>query len=208
MPATITAAICDTVLILLAILGVFVDCHAIRLVAPDINHNRRYIFYCIWAFRFGLPNQTHSQVPNPCRCRQKKQIVFALSVSLLNPHAILDTIGVIGSSSLVYSGKDKMIFTMTCIFVSWCWFHGLCLAGRLLKKVDTSGKFLGILNKISAIIIWITALYMVKSLFLNQINVFEPNDVMYNRTPMYKKKGECISYMHSPFFLPSIIFIS
>ncbi len=94
----------------------------------------------------------------------KKQIVFALSVSLLNPHAILDTVGVIGSSSLVYSGTEKMIFTATCIVVSWCWFHGLCLTGRLLKKIDTSGKFLRILNKISAIIIWITALYMLKSI--------------------------------------------
>ena len=29
-----------------------------------------------------------------------KQISFALSVSLLNPHAIMDTIGVIGTSAL------------------------------------------------------------------------------------------------------------
>ncbi|PJN88228.1 LysE/ArgO family amino acid transporter, partial [Bacillus sp. mrc49] len=95
----------------------------------------------------------------------KKQMIFALSVSLLNPHAILDTIGVIGSSSLVYSGTDKVIFTVTCIAVSWCWFHGLCLAGRLLKKIDTTGKFLGMLNKVSAIIIWITALYLLSSIF-------------------------------------------
>ena len=30
----------------------------------------------------------------------KKQILFAASVSLLNPHAILDTIGVIGTNSI------------------------------------------------------------------------------------------------------------
>ena len=33
----------------------------------------------------------------------KKQIGFAISVSLLNPHAIMDTVGVIGTSASVYS---------------------------------------------------------------------------------------------------------
>ncbi len=37
-----------------------------------------------------------------------KQVSFALSVSLLNPHAILDTIGVIGSSAALYSGSNKL----------------------------------------------------------------------------------------------------
>ncbi|AMM95126.1 LysE family transporter [Peribacillus simplex] len=164
LPATITAAICDTVLILLAILGV-----SLIVMQYDWLRLTLIIFGVIFLLYMGF--QIWSAKANPQSDAQtmqmstKKQIVFALSVSLLNPHAILDTIGVIGSSSLVYSGMDKVIFTGTCIVVSWCWFHGLCFAGRLLKKVDASGKFLGILNKISAIIIWITALYMVKSIF-------------------------------------------
>lgn len=164
LPATITAAICDTVLILLAILGVsliVMQYDWLRLTLIIIG----VIFLLYMGFQIWFAKSNSQSGAQSMQMSTKKQIVFALSVSLLNPHAILDTIGVIGSSSLVYSGTDKMIFTMTCIFVSWCWFHGLCLAGRLLKKVDTSGKFLGILNKISAIIIWITALYMVKSLF-------------------------------------------
>lgn len=51
-----------------------------------------------------------------------KQVSFALSVSLLNPHAILDTIGVIGSSAALYSGSNKIAFTIACISVSWLWF--------------------------------------------------------------------------------------
>lgn len=46
-----------------------------------------------------------------------KQVSFALSVSLLNPHAILDTIGVIGSSAALYSGSNKIAFTIACISV-------------------------------------------------------------------------------------------
>ncbi len=52
----------------------------------------------------------------------KRQVLFAMPVSLLNPHAILDTIGVIGTSSLTYSGSTLAAFTVACILVSW-----LCL---------------------------------------------------------------------------------
>jgi L-lysine exporter family protein LysE/ArgO len=40
------------------------------------------------------------------------------SVSLLNPHAILDTVEVIGTNSLSYTGIEKIAFTLDCIFVS------------------------------------------------------------------------------------------
>ena len=48
----------------------------------------------------------------------QKQVLFAMSVSLLNPHAIIDTIGVIGTSSLSYQGLEKMAFTTACIVIS------------------------------------------------------------------------------------------
>ena len=163
LPATITAAICDTVLILLAILGVSLivmqyDWLRLTLITGGVIF-LMYMGCLTWVAKSNSQSDAQTM-----QMSTKKQIVFALSVSLLNPHAILDTIGVIGSSSLVYAGTEKMIFTATCIVVAWCWFHGLCLAGRLLKKVDTSGKFLRILNKVSAIIIWITAIYMLNSI--------------------------------------------
>lgn len=163
LPATITAAVCDTLLILLAIQGVsliVMQYDWLRLILITIG----VIFLMYMGFQTWVAKSNSQSDAQTMQMSTKKQIVFALSVSLLNPHAILDTVGVIGSSSLVYSGTEKMIFTATCIVVSWCWFHGLCLTGRLLKKIDTSGKFLRILNKISAIIIWITALYMLKSI--------------------------------------------
>jgi len=43
--------------------------------------------------------------------------MFAMSVSLLNPHAIIDTVGVIGISSLSYTGIEKMTFTAATILI-------------------------------------------------------------------------------------------
>lgn len=91
--------------------------------------------------------------------------MFAMSVSLLNPHAIIDTIGVIGTSSLTYNGIDKMVFTATTIIVSWSWFLSLAIAGKLVGSFDKEGKFLRMLNKISAVIIWGVAIYIAFQLY-------------------------------------------
>ena len=88
-----------------------------------------------------------------------------MSVSLLNPHAILDTIGVIGTSSLNYTGIDKVMFAAATILVSWVWFFGLAVAGKIVGQIDSSGKIMRIINKISAIIIWAVAAYIAYKLF-------------------------------------------
>jgi len=95
----------------------------------------------------------------------KRQVAFAASVSLLNPHAIMDTIGVIGTSSLVYSGAEKWSFALACISVSWIWFFGLAIAGRAIGQLDSTGGILKRMNQLSACIVWVMALYMGYQLF-------------------------------------------
>lgn len=163
LPATLTASICDTLLILLAVLGV-----SVIIVEYDWLRITLLIIGVLFLIYMGFVTWKSKPASDPTAqsigMSAKKQILFALSVSLLNPHAILDTIGVIGASSLVYIEKEKIIFTATCIGVSWVWFHGLGLAGRLFKRIDTTGQVIVTLNKVSAIIIWITAFYMAASI--------------------------------------------
>jgi L-lysine exporter family protein LysE/ArgO len=87
-----------------------------------------------------------------------RQIVFAASVSLLNPHAILDSIGVIGTSALAYVGSARWVFAAACILNSWVWFVVLAGAGQL---VSSSGQVRRWLNKASAVIMWGCAIYLV-----------------------------------------------
>lgn len=162
-PAALTAAICDTALILLAVLGVSVivmQYDWLRLAMLIIG----VLFLTYMGFQTWFAKSNIQSDNQALQMTVRKQVVFTLSVSLLNPHAILDTIGVIGSVSLIYEGANKVIFTLTCILVSWCWFHGLCVTGRMIRRLDTTGRFLDLLNKVSAIIIWITALYMGKAI--------------------------------------------
>jgi L-lysine exporter family protein LysE/ArgO len=162
LPAIITAAVCDTLLITLAVLGisVLVLSH-LWLKTMMLGLGSLFLLYMgwiTWTARPGGSEEAEQSFP------LKKQIVFAASVSLLNPHAIIDTIGVIGTSSLGYAGTSKLAFTLACILVSWLWFFGLALAGRTTGELDKTGRWLSALNKVSAVIMWGAALYIVLTL--------------------------------------------
>ena len=84
LPATITAALCDTFLILLAIFGLSViviqlEWLRVSLMIAGILF-LLYMGYAIW--RSEPTTKTNKALPT------RQQIIFALSVSLLNPHAI------------------------------------------------------------------------------------------------------------------------
>lgn len=162
MPAMITAAICDTLLILLAGLGlsiIVLQFEAIRfmLLIGGILF-LIYIGFVIWRSD-AATFEDKEALP------MKKQIIFALSVSLLNPHAILDTVGVIGTNAVKYNGEEQWYFLCACIVVSWLWFFSLMLAGATLKKMHISPSIFSIFNKISALFIWGTAFYLLIGLF-------------------------------------------
>lgn len=164
-PAVITAGICDTILISLAVAGV-------SIIILSFDWLRTFLFligflflvYMGWLMWKDTPEVKKNQEANPFSA--KRQILFAASVSLLNPHAILDTIGVIGTSSLVYTGYDKWIFTIACILISWMWFFSLAITGKKIGQIDTNGKLLKRMNQISALIIWGMAVYMGSQLLM------------------------------------------
>lgn len=163
IPVVITAAICDALLILLAVLGVSLLVLTVAwlktvLYAVGVCF-LLYMGYLTWRNKPTVASQDAE------RFSPKRQVMFAASVSLLNPHAILDTIGVIGTSSLSYMGGEKWGFTISCILVSCIWFFSLCLAGHMIGRLDQSGTLLRGLNLTSAIIMWGVAAYMAWMMF-------------------------------------------
>jgi L-lysine exporter family protein LysE/ArgO len=162
IPVILTASICDTILIALAIVGVSVIVLTLPIL-QSIIFAIGIIFllfmgWTIWNSKLNVAKK-ESALPTG------KQIMFALSVSLLNPHAILDTIGVIGTSSLSYTGSEKWAFALACIGISWLWFFSLAFLGKVVGEFDTEGKWLKLINKLSAIIIWGVAIYITSELY-------------------------------------------
>lgn len=157
LPAVVTAALCDTFLILLAVFGLSTivlqfEWLRLGLMIAGILF-LLYMGYVIWRSK-PTTNETNKALPI------RQQIIFALLVSLLNPHALLDTVGVIGTSALKYVGTEQAIFTIACITVSWIWFFGLTLVGTVMKKIYGTGGLMNIFNKCSALFIWGTAIYL------------------------------------------------
>ncbi|OUT33093.1 lysine transporter LysE, partial [Priestia aryabhattai] len=162
LPVVVTASVCDTILIVVAVLGV-------SAVAAAFSFFQTLIFGIGLLFLAYMGFVTWKSEPSKTSLKEgmtvKAQILFAASVSLLNPHALMDIMGVIGTNSLLYSGKEKWIFTLVTIGVSWIWFLSLAFAGKAVGKMDSNGKIMIWINKASACMIWGVALYMAKSMF-------------------------------------------
>lgn len=164
LAAVITASICDSLLISLAVGGVSMIILSFEWLETFMfSIGFLFLIYMGWIMWRGSAEIKNDQDSHPFSV--KRQIIFAASVSLLNPHAILDTIGVIGTSSLIYTGYDKWIFTIACIVISWLWFFALAIIGRTIGHIDQNGKLFKRINQISALIIWLMAIYMGVKLF-------------------------------------------
>ncbi|MED4988012.1 LysE/ArgO family amino acid transporter [Parageobacillus toebii] len=167
LPAVLTAALCDTALILLAVLGVSVVVFTMPWLQTILFAvGFFFLLYMGWTVWKSQPSSANDQGSMP----PKKQILFALSVSLLNPHAILDTIGMIGTNSLNYDGAEKVTFTGACISVSWLWFFFLAIAGKTIGQIDQKGTLMKRINQLSALIIWAVAVYLAVELLNNAIH--------------------------------------
>jgi len=159
LPVVVTASMCDTILILLAVQGVslFIASFAwIKVFSLGIGVV--FLSYMGW---FTWNNT----LVNSCDKEEefftvKQQILFAVTVSLFNPHAVLDTIGVIGTSSINYNGNEKVLFTTACILISWCWFLLLAVMGWRAGRRKGFMQIFRVINKISAVFMWLSAIYM------------------------------------------------
>ena len=160
MPAVIAAGLCDTLLIVLAVFGVSVLVNEIlwlrtALVVAGVAF---LVFVGIHFWRSngaGASNGTGA-------ASAKRQMMFAASVSLLNPHAISDTIGVIGASSLAYHGPERIAFAVACVAVSWIFFLTLAVFGRGLSRIKGTARLLA---RASAVVMWISAVYLAATLW-------------------------------------------
>lgn len=159
LPSIMTAGVVDTVLILLAIGGVSavvlrVEWLRILLFGAGVV----FLFYTGWAILFG--SIFEFDIETATALGMRRQVVFTAAVTVLNPQAVLDTVGVIGTNSLQYSGGGKWVFAGGCVLVPWCWFVMLAGSDRLVGLSDRAEQYMRWLNYAAAMIIWAVAAYM------------------------------------------------
>ncbi len=159
LPTVLTAGVSDTLLILLGVFGVSAVVLEFAWVQTALfGVGALLLAYVGWTL-YTAP--TVSVDPNTTEfLKAREQVAFTASVSLLNPHAILDTVGVIGTNAVAYSVPDRWVFTVGCLAVSWGWFTGLAVTGWVVGESAQADRWLRHLNGVAAAIVWLVALYM------------------------------------------------
>jgi len=142
--ATLSAMVCFVCDIILACASV-AGLHHLLERHPGLQHWMIYLgsaFLLFYAFK-ALQSAFSTKVANtenaPKPHNRTQIILFALGFSLLNPHAIIDTLVIIGSGSSQFP-DHKIAFLLGVITASLVWFSSLTLTTRyfsaLLSKAN------------------------------------------------------------------------
>lgn len=92
------------------------------------------LYYAIKALKSGLSKKELDALHAPKPHNRLQIVLFALGFSLLNPHAIIDTLVIIGSGSSQFP-DHKMAFLFGVITASLIWFSSLTLTTRYFSTV-------------------------------------------------------------------------
>ncbi|MGS0744293.1 LysE/ArgO family amino acid transporter [Glaciimonas sp. GG7] len=101
----------------------------------------------------GLVTASKSTTPP----RHAAVIASALAFSLLNPHAYLDTVVLIGSVGGQEIGAGRILFAAGAMLASFLWFLGLGFGARFAAPVFAQPLAWRVLDGIIALVMWAIA---------------------------------------------------
>jgi len=145
----LVAASCDTLLITIGALGASAALAAAPALRPLllVAGACLLLYLGVSALRADVPTADDSHGEE----NMAKAALATISASLINPHAIIDTVGVIGLA--ISSAVDGALpFALGTISASFAWFFFLALAGSLLASRLTAKIRQGI-DRLSGLIL-------------------------------------------------------
>ncbi len=159
VPVVLTAAFSDTILIAAAVLGVSFVLMALPVLKEILTFLG--IVFLVWmgwqSWRMPV-HAVQSGDAGMAYWTLRRRILHTLRASLLNPHAIMDTVVVIGGGAALYPAPaDKLAYALAAALVSWMWFFAISLAGRALGQIHNQARTLRWMNRLSAGIMWMVA---------------------------------------------------
>ncbi len=164
IPVIVTAACCDSLLILLAVLGVSVVVFTIPVLQTAIFVvGLAFLLYMGWSIWKSKPSQA-GQARSGIVAQKANHVRHVGIAPEPACHPRYDRRDRNQLPRLCLSA-DKLMFTVATMAVSWIWFFALAFAGKMVGAVDTGGRILNVINKLSALVIWGVAVYIALKLF-------------------------------------------
>jgi L-lysine exporter family protein LysE/ArgO len=102
--------------------------------------------------------QTQLLQSDDCSLPRRSQVFLAaMALSLLNPHAWLDTVVLLGAVGAQQPGDGRISFTVGAMAASVLWFTSLGLGARGLTRVFARPTAWRVLDALIAIVMWAIA---------------------------------------------------
>ena len=130
----VTASCCDTLLIVLGAVGV-----SAILNAPGSREALILVgvgFLLVMGVLALRASSDNDEVKS--RMRPAAMVAQAAGVSLLNPHAILETVGILGAAIAAQAAESRVEFATGVISASWVWFLMVGLGASVVQRWLTS----------------------------------------------------------------------
>lgn len=96
----------------------------------------------------------------------KSAILTALAFSLLNPHALLDTVVLLGSISGQHAWDQRVWFLAGAVSASFAWFYALAFAAGKLAPLFRKPATWRVLDGLIGIVMWAIAASLINGAFL------------------------------------------
>ncbi|MBD0356664.1 MAG: LysE family transporter [Rubrobacter sp.] len=130
----VTASCCDTLLIVLGAVGV-----SAILNAPGSREALILVgvgFLLVMGVLALRASSDNDEVKS--RMRPAAMVAQTAGVSLLNPHAILETVGILGAAIAAQAAESRVEFATGVISASWVWFLMVGRGASVVQRWLTS----------------------------------------------------------------------
>ncbi|HEL9696451.1 TPA: amino acid transporter [Legionella pneumophila] len=155
---------CDVILVCGSVAGL----HQLLLAHPNLQiwmvwlGSAFLIYYAIKNLKSALSKNKQTVVETHQPHTRMQVILFALGFSLLNPHAIIDTLVIVGSGSSQYP-DHKLAFLAGVISASMIWFSSLTMTTRYFSNLLTQNKVWQKIELLSGILMAYIAMKLITS---------------------------------------------
>lgn len=159
-------SLCDAALILLGVggLGAIITALPILSIVATWGGAAFLLFYGFRSFRAAMHSEimnTEAGVQHAARLRDT--VAAVLAFSLLNPHAFLDTVVLIGSIGAHYPSTQRFIFALGAMLASFTWFFSLAYGAAWLAPLFRHPLSWKILDFIVGCVMWGIAVSLIWS---------------------------------------------
>lgn len=167
----LTAAICtlcDALLISLGTAGVgtLIASTPVLTTIATWGGTLFLLYYGFRSFRSALHPGTLDTGPEQTdRPNTRTTILMVLALSLLNPHAILDTVVLVGSVGAHYPGQTRIFFALGAVFASFTWFFSLSYGAGWLAPLFRRPLAWRMLDVLVGCVMWMIAISLLLSTF-------------------------------------------